>query len=173
VAKGFHEYASYSIESKINIIIGIGFIFAAIELLRRVKSTKDRKDELLRRLGKLDNPECDHSNYQKSISEIREDLNSIDVEKPIKAARFMMPFVVLLLSFQVVSSYTKLYENRAITYFYQSKSIITPYLSSEEIANLESKFSSMRTAEEYYLLVSRLKEVADKNNIALPSFDPW
>lgn len=79
--------------------------------------------------------------------------------------------ILALLVFFQISRLSSEYKNNAILHIHQAITICSPYISEKEEKVLYSKFSSIRSREDYVKLDRRLQKIADKNNLRFPEFE--
>jgi hypothetical protein len=82
-------------------------------------------------------------------------------------------FLALVASIIYVRGLMHTYTNAAITHFYQSLTIVLPYISMEEERQFRSDFARIAKKEDYAELMEKLKARADSRNIKLPQFPIW
>ena len=105
--------------------------------------------------------------------DIKDELKCPKIQYLLKTSYVLIGIAVLLLSAQYVSSKRSFYINEAITYYQQSKSIIAPYISSKDLLLFDSRFSQIKTPNDYYEIMNQLKSVAKNEKVDLPDFDAW
>lgn len=88
--------------------------------------------------------------------------------------RFVFPlYSIFAVSFIIISLFADLYVNRAITYFNQSLTICSPYISSSDMVKINSRFAQIQDRQAYVDIVEELKLIASSNNLTLPNFEIW
>jgi hypothetical protein len=63
--------------------------------------------------------------------------------------------------------------NLTTTFATQSLTICKPYLSSTEYDRIASRFAGVRSREEFIGIMTDLRSIAMRNQVAIPEFDPW
>ena len=79
--------------------------------------------------------------------------------------QFVIPLYLLYILVQISAQVVTL---NAITDFRQHMRIVAPYITEEESKQLFSKWSQMRTVEDYDAIYKRLSQVAESNKVRLP-----
>lgn len=170
VAKGLHEKASYSLLSKFNLLLILAMFIFSLATLKKVKKLIARRSEMMKKIHKLENNEIPD---KKSLSEMKEDLQEINVGPLLKTSYFLLGMTALLFSAQYIASKRDLYVNDAIAHYQQSKNIIAPYISNVELLVFNSRFSQIEKPQNYYKIMDDLNGIAKNNKIQLPKFDAW
>lgn len=75
---------------------------------------------------------------------------------------------VFAIAFLYVSAVQFSYINQIITYSEKSINIVSPYITEKDRLILQSQFSSISKAYDFYSFQSHLQEIAMKNNLILP-----
>ncbi len=97
----------------------------------------------------------------------------VEVKEPSPATKWVLyifiQFVIpLYLLYALVQISGQVVTLNAITNFKQHMRIVAPYITQEESNQLLSKWSQMRTVEDYDAIYKRLSEVAKANGARLP-----
>ena len=174
VAKGFHEKASYLLLSKVDIILVIGLLFYSFINALRIKSLIYDRDLQLKKIHRIESGgKLEENHWMDELKDIKDELKCPKIQYLLKTSYVLIGIAVLLLSAQYVSSKRSFYINEAITYYQQSKSIIAPYISSKDLLLFDSRFSQIKTPNDYYEIMNQLKSVAKNEKVDLPDFDAW
>lgn len=78
---------------------------------------------------------------------------------------FMSIFAIVTLSISIAKT---IYVNKIITYSSKSIQIIGPYVESKEFLEIQSQFSRIQSANDFYDFNEHISIIAEKNNIKLP-----
>jgi len=65
------------------------------------------------------------------------------------------------------------YTAKAISNYQQLLNLIGPFVTSDEVKTLNSRFAQIRTAHDYVVLNDQLKSLAQQHKLVLPQFEPW
>jgi len=170
VAKGLHEKASYSLLSKFNILSVLVLLLFAANTLKKIKSLDLRRDRLLSKIRSMESEDVPE---EKSLSEIKQELENTKVSGLMKVSYVLIATIVLLLSAQYVTSKRDSYVNEAIAHYMQVKRIVAPYISGRELLVFDSRFSLIKSSENYRDVVGDIEKLAKKENLTPPEFDAW
>jgi hypothetical protein len=91
--------------------------------------------------------------------------------------RYSMSLMILLLVYSMGAFFVQDLKvntaNELYTYFEQSLNICRPNLSEHQEQVLRSRYSALRTKDEYMQITNELKQIASSNHLNLPEFTPW
>lgn len=149
VAKNFHESSSIVLYALfITTILAIG---AGIFLSSFILSDLKKKIKAGTGIGK----------YKKFVKIVDH-----------KLSRYIIfAYLIFAFAFFTIDIIRETYINESITYYTQSLKIITPYISSKQHNDFESKFSSIKNRQDFIDLISQMRVIADNNKTNLPKFD--
>jgi hypothetical protein len=80
-------------------------------------------------------------------------------------------YAIFVVSFMTIDLAKENYINSAITYYYQSLKIVSPFISNSQEEELTSQFSSIKNKEDFVIVTNELKQLANKNKLMLPKSD--
>ena len=108
-----------------------------------------------------------YSFFENKISEMREKRKLIENKKKSSKIflKIFQTLVAILFLYGMVMSDIKL---KTIQSFDQKIRIITPYVDQTKKNMIISKFSQMKTSEDYHSVMTEIQQIAKENNIELP-----
>ena len=101
---------------------------------------------------------------------------SIKMDNNLTRDSYAVLFSAILISAIVFANAVEVvYSNNAITHYRQLISIISPYVSHEEILTYNSDFSKIRSSKDYKKLIDNIENNIKKDNDekAIPNFIIW
>jgi hypothetical protein len=122
---------------------------------------------------KLDSSES--GNTAADIEQIKSKISKL--RSSIRLLRYLQIGLVLFFSIFIFFQTWQLFvQHQIVTSFDQHMKILTPYMSSEQKAQIISKFSLMKSEDDYLKIYEGLNSIAKANDIILPenpSYSMW
>jgi len=86
--------------------------------------------------------------------------------------RRLLPIIGIFLVFMLLQGWQAIYKHKAALFIETSIEILAPYIGTNEILMLKSKYRQIDSSNRYYELVELLNKHAIKSQISLSKFDP-
>lgn len=169
IAKGFHEKASNALYTQFNLLYGFALIAIPVFLALETKKLVGRKSALAEQLQQIESGQEKTPN----VAELREELLNIRPERSLKFIYVLIVVGLVVLSAHFVVSMRDSYVVSAVTHFFQLKRIISPYVDLKEMNELESRFAQVQSANDYKIVISKMREIAIQSSIKTPEFEIW
>jgi hypothetical protein len=170
ISKGLHERASLDLSIQFNSVYGLMMILLPIAMMLKLKEIERKRGEMLE---ELDHIEAGTERKTRSIGELKEAVKNTKTRRFLIALYILIALAIITYTAQFVSSKRQLYINGAITYYGQSKRIISPFVSDVELRKLDSAFSQIRGPSDFQTILGDLKTIAKTNKVNLPEFEVW
>ncbi len=143
-AKGFHERSSLMLYVLVLAICPILYLFP-LGLIYAVKKSREKSKDSVYKIVQF-----------------------------VLSKKVYYSLIILIISIFImfgISMSQILYTNNVITYSFRSIEILSPFLSNQEFKEIKAQYYSVKSAEDYYKFNSKLKKIAEENNIELPKFN--
>jgi len=86
--------------------------------------------------------------------------------------RRLLPLIGILVVFILLQAWQAMYQHKAALFIETSIEILAPYISTNEVLVLKSKYRQIDNSNKYYELVEILNKHASNSQILLSDFDP-
>ena len=86
--------------------------------------------------------------------------------------RRLLPLIGIFFVFMLLQGWQAIYKHKAALFIETSIEILAPYIDTNEILMLKSKYRQIDNSSRYYELVEILIKHASKSQISLSKFDP-
>lgn len=143
IARGFYEQASLEI---LTLFIGLvfGIFFGGLLSISSIKKSDDTHEKE----GRL------FSWYKRNKSIVKS---------------VMVIYVIFMLAISTLTIARIAYVNKSIAYYQQLQSIVHPYITDEQVNQLNSRFAQIKNQSDYIKLIEDIISIANTNNLALPN----
>lgn len=178
VAKGSHERIALKIYSSLFIAaagITILLMFIGYDTLKRKeREIKELNNNIETTLNGKEYSSGHNAEF-KSLETAKIELNKTELlaHKTIRdhlISCFVLTLCLTNLFFSIIKD---TYIDSAVAHFNQCCTIITPFVSSKDMAQIKSEFSQIEIKEDFENVLSRLKDKCSDKNIKLPNFKTW
>ncbi len=170
VAKGFHEIPSLEVYYYVIWIFALGLIVYGTELYIKSKQLKWKHDKLLVEIKSII---TGTKRKELSISELYDDASKIKPQRLVFTSKICIVVVIIFATWLFISHFRHRYINSAITHFQQMCSIVKPYIDQQQEKQIISEFAQIKNKQNYINVIVKLKQLAEKNNLEMPKFEPW
>ncbi|WP_137225064.1 hypothetical protein [Shewanella sp. MEBiC00475] len=183
IAKGFHEASSLTLANDIYYWVGVAVAFAFFlftrktkDLVSNVTSIDKELDDIEEAIDSEDNSSNEpEESIHERISRLRAN-NSVTATKASilnKTAYACFAVGVAFYAWMTISSVKATYINSAITHYEQSLSIIAPLATDKELVIMRSRFSQIKSKDDYENIVFDIAQIGKRENIELKEFTVW
>jgi hypothetical protein len=85
----------------------------------------------------------------------------------------LLPFAVVFMVFAFFLPVKLSYTAKAIGNYNQLLNLVGPFVTPNEVLVFNSRFAQVTSAQDYVVLKSELRAIAQSHKLRLPKFEPW
>lgn len=170
VSKGYQETASFKTLSILSLIIGLLSILLCAKSIVDAHFAIKKHGDLLKDIELLEQGKKEEP---RSITEIKNDLILNNPKSMLKSAYMMIPFAGMLIIILTISTASDRYVNNAVAHYNQILKVASPYMTHEEILQIESEFAQISSSEDYIKVTEKLYQYTNEAEIEVNHFDIW
>ena len=175
VSKGFHEKPSLEIYFIVIFLLTISLIFfASIHYFKTMEIKKEHEKLLLKIKSKIEEKKENEKKYLSPADIFKEESKRKPFILLLSILNIInIVLIIVLITNMLLLYYSRNYINSAITHFQQMSSIVKPYLDRQQENQIVSEFAQIKNKQDYVNVIAKLEQLAKKNNLEIPEFEPW